>query len=211
VEVTAQVGTVVGRETIVVGGPSVASLSVDPSSLALTAGDRRTVAATARGRGGAALASAVSWTSSNQSVASVSGRGEVVAAGPGQATLTASAGGVSATVSVTVEAAPVDARTAIPELIAAYARALQSRDITEVRRAYPGMTQQQETQLRQSLPNLQTATLNVESIEEQGDVVTAMVRGQYVFTFDGRPQQAPVSFRATFERAGAGWRMTRTE
>jgi hypothetical protein len=115
-------------------------------------------------------------------------------------------------VSVTVEAARVDARTAIPGLIAAYAQALQSHDIGAVRSAYPGMTPQQETDFRQSLPNLQSASLSVESIDDsQGDVATAMVRGQYVFTFGGRPQQAPVSFRATFERAGAGWRMTRTE
>jgi hypothetical protein len=176
----------------------------------MTAGERTQLSATAQGRGGP-VQSAVGWRSSNPAVASVNDRGEVVAEGPGQTTLTASAGGASATVSVTVEAAPVDARTAIPELIAAYARALQTRDIAEVRRAYFGMTPQQETQLRAALPNLQSATLTVGPIEEQGDAATAAVSGEYVFVFDGRPQRTPVSFRATFERAGAGWRMTRTE
>jgi hypothetical protein len=73
------------------------------------------------------------------------------------------------------------------------------------------MTQQQESAFRTSLPNLQSATLDIASIDEQGDVATAMVRGEYVFVFDGRRQASPVSFRATFERAGTGWRMTRTE
>jgi hypothetical protein len=211
VEITALVGTVSGRETITVGGPSVQSVQVDRTSLQLTAGERTTLQATARDRDLANVALAASWRSNNPDVATVNERGEVVAMGPGQATLTVSAGSASTTVSVTVAAALVEARAAIPDLIAAYARALVSRDIVQVRQAYFGMTQQQETQLRASLTNLQSATLNVESIDDQGDVATAMVRGQYVFTFDGRSQQTPVSFRATFERADTGWRMTRTE
>jgi hypothetical protein len=141
----------------------------------------------------------------------VSQSGEVTAAGPGRATITATVGAASASVSVTVEAAPVDARTAITEIVATYARALEGGDINAVRRAYPGMTSQQERDLGNALPNLDRAVLNVESIDEQGDVATAIVRGEYVFLFDGRRQQAPVNFRATFERAGTGWRMTRTD
>jgi serine/threonine-protein kinase len=211
VVVTAQIGNVSEQAAIEVGSPSVASVALDRSSLTLTAGERATLAATPRDRAGDALQSAVSWTSANPSIATVSDRGEVLAVGPGQTTITASAGGRSATASVSVAAAPVEARVAVPELIAAYARALESRDIAQVRQAYAGMTQQQESAFRTSLPNLQSATLNVESIDEQGDVATAMVRGEYEFVFDGRRQRSPVSFRATFERQGTGWRMTRTE
>jgi serine/threonine-protein kinase len=211
VVVTATIGSVSEQVTIEVGGPSIASVALDRSSLALTAGERASLAATVRDRAGDAIQSPVSWTSANSSIASVSDRGEVVAEGPGQTTITASAGERSATVSVSVAAAPVEARAAVPDLIAAYARALESRDIAQVRQAYPGMTQQQESAFRTSLPNLQSAALNVESIDEQGEVATAMVRGEYVFVFDGRRQASAVSFRATFERAGTGWRMTRTE
>jgi serine/threonine-protein kinase len=210
VVVTAQIGTVSAAETITVGGPTVTSVAVDRSSLTLTAGERTQLSATAQGRSGP-LQSPVSWRSNDPAVASVSERGEVVAAGAGQTTIVASAGGTTATVSVSVEAARVEARAAIPELIAAYARALQSRDINQVRSAYPGMTTQQEQQFRASLPNLQSATLNVGTIDDQGETATAAVSGEYVFVFDGRAQRTPVSFRATFERAGAGWRMTRTE
>jgi serine/threonine protein kinase len=211
VVVTATIGSVSERVTIEVGGPSVASVALDRSSLSLTAGERETLAATVRDRTGGTIQSPVSWTSANPSVASVSDRGEVVAAAPGQTTITASAGERSATVGVSVAAAAVEARAAIPDLIAAYARALESRDIAQVRQAYPRMTQQQESAFRTSLPNLQTARLTVESIDDQGDVATAMVRGEYVFVFDGRQQASPVSFRATFERAGTGWQLTRTE
>jgi hypothetical protein len=211
VDIIAQVGTVSARETIEVAGPSVASVTVDRTTLSLTAGERTTLVATPRDRNNGALPSTVSWSTSNPAVATVSARGEVAAVGPGQTTITAAAGATTATVGVTVAAAPVEARTAVPELIAAYARALQSRDINALRQAYPGMTQQQETQFRASLPALQSATLNVQSVDEQGDVATAMVSGEYVFVFDGRRQATPVNFRATFERAGAGWRMMRTE
>jgi serine/threonine-protein kinase len=211
VAVTAQVGNVSARETITVAGASVASLAVDPSSLSLTAGARATIAATARDRSGAPLPAAVTWRSSDAGVASVSASGEVTAAGAGRATLTATSGAASATVSVTVEAAPVDARTAITEIIAAYARALESGDINAVRAAYPGMTPQQETNFRASMPNIERADLRVESIDDQGGTATAQVRGTYTFNIDGRRTNSDFGFRATFERAGSGWRMTRTE
>ena len=211
VVVTAQIGGATGQETVTVAGASVASLTVDRSTLSLTAGQRATLAADARSRDGLPLTSRIAWSSNNASVASVSATGEVTAAAPGQATITATAGSESAIVNVTVEAAPVDARTAITEIITAYAGALEGGDINAVRRAYPGMTSQQERDLGAALPNLDRAILNVVSVDDQGDVATAVVRGEYVFLSDGRRQQAPVSFRATFERAGSGWRMTRTD
>ncbi len=211
VEVTAQIGNVTARETVVIAGASVASLVVDQSSLTLTAGDRARLVATARDRGGAALPAAVSWQSSDAGVASVSASGEVTAARAGRATLTARSGAATATVSVTVEAAPVDARTAITEIIAAYARALESGDINAVRAAYPGMTSQEERNLSAALPNMERAALTVGAVSEQGERATADVSGTYTFNNDGRRTDVPVTFRATFERAGSGWRMTRTQ
>jgi hypothetical protein len=111
-------------------------------------------------------------------------------------------------VNVTVEAAPVDARTAIPEIIAAYARALEAGDINALRDAYPGMTPQQETNFRAAMPNLERAVLNVGAVDAQGDRATAAVSGTYTFADGGRRTDTAVTFRATFERAGAGWRMT---
>jgi serine/threonine-protein kinase len=211
VTVTARIGDVSARETIGVSGASVTSLAVDPASLTLTAGERRTVTATARDRSGNALPAAIAWSSSDGGVATVSERGEVLAARAGRATLTATSGGATATLSVTVEAAPVDARTAIPEIIGAYARALESRDINAVRAAYPGMTIQQERNLSGALANLERAVLNVGEIREQGERAEADVSGTYTFNLDGRRTDSAVSFRATFERAGGGWQMTATQ
>jgi serine/threonine protein kinase len=211
VTVTAQVGDVSARESINVSSASVASLAVDRSSVSLTAGQRTTLDATPRDRNDAPLSVAVSWRSSDASVASVTPSGELTAASAGRATITATAGGASATVSVTVEAAPVDARTAIAEIVASYARALESGDINAVRAAYPGMTTQEERNLSGSLPSMERAVLNVGAVAEQGDRATADVSGTYTFNNDGRRSDVPVTFRATFERAGAGWRMTRLQ
>jgi ketosteroid isomerase-like protein len=105
----------------------------------------------------------------------------------------------------------IPTRTAIEELVAAYALALESRDINAVRRVYPGMTQQQERDLSAALPSMQAANLRVESLQEQGDEATARVAGEYVFLDGGRQQRAPVQFTATFQRDGTAWRMTRTQ
>jgi hypothetical protein len=73
------------------------------------------------------------------------------------------------------------------------------------------MTREQERNFSQSLPNMERAELRVDSVDDQGTTATAQVSGTYTFNFDGRRTTSDVSFRATFERAGAGWRMTRTE
>jgi serine/threonine-protein kinase len=212
VMVTASVGGASGSTTIDVGSASIASLSVEPASLSLTQGERAVLAAAARGRDQRPVdAGTVTWRSDAPGVASVSASGEVQAVGPGSATITASAGGTSTAVRVSVAAPVIPTRTAIEELVAAYALALESRDINAVRRVYPGMTQQQERDLSAALPSMQAANLRVESLQEQGDEATARVAGEYVFLDGGRQQRAPVQFTATFQRDGTAWRMTRTQ
>jgi serine/threonine protein kinase len=202
-EVTAAVGNMTGRTSLTVGAATVASLAVDRSALNLAQGETATLSAEARARDGSPLAaSGVTWRSDT---------GQVQAVGAGSATITASAGSASAVVRVTVAAPVVDARTAVDEIVAAYARALESRDINQVRRVYPGMTAQQERDLSAALPSMRAANLHVESLSEQGDGATARVAGTYTFDAGGRTQQVPVTFTATFQRDGSGWRMTRTQ
>jgi hypothetical protein len=208
VTVTAVIDGVPGSSTIDVVPASVVTLAVLPTSLSLAPGEASTLAAQARGRSGEVVQAGVTWRSSAPGVATVSSGGAVEAVAPGTATITASAGGVSETVAVTVTAPVVDTRTAVTDLIAAFARALESRDINEVRRAYPGMTQEQQRNFSGAIASLQSATLAVNSVEENGDVATAAVSGQYVFVEDGRRLSSPVSFRAIFERTGGTWRMT---
>lgn len=212
VTVTATIAGVSANEVVTVGAASVASITVEPASLALVQGERAALVAQARARDRSPLGySGVTWHSDAPAVASVSVTGEVHAVAPGSATITASVGGVSTSVPVAVRVPEVDTRTAIESLVAAYARALESRDIAQVRQAYPGMTAEQENQLRAALSSMQRAQLRVESLSEREDEATARVSGSYTFASDGRQQQVPVAFTATFRRESGTWRMVRTQ
>jgi len=208
VTVSAAIAGVRGSTTLVVGAASAASLTVDRSALTLTQGESAPLSATARDRSGNPLGGgAVSWQSNAPSVATVSSTGVVQAAGPGSATITASSGGQSATVSVTVT---VPTRVAIEQIVAAYADALESRDINQVRNVYRNITPQQENNLRGALAAIQEANLRVVSVDEQGDEATARIEGEYLINNNGRSERIVVPpFTATFQREGTGWRMVR--
>jgi hypothetical protein len=212
VTIAAVIDDVRGSATIEVGAESVASLTVRPSSVSLAPGERVTLTAEPRSRGGAVVSATLTWESNAPGVVTVSGSGELQAVGPGAAAITVSApGGPYQVVGVTVTAPPVDTRTAIQETIATFARALESGDLAAVRRAFPGMTQVQERGFAGSIASMETATLDVGPIEESGDVATASVSGQYAFVEGGRRYVSPVTFRATFERQGGTWRFVRMQ
>ena len=77
-------------------------ITVDPSSWTMEVGDKKTLTATVWPA--STPSGTVSWTSSNNSVATVDSNGKVTAVGVGTANITASSGGtVSATCAITVE------------------------------------------------------------------------------------------------------------
>ena len=86
----------------------VASVQLSHSSLSMPVGGRQTVFATAYNTGGSPVSARFQWTSGNQAVVVVevseaeSDFAEIVAVGPGSATVTVRAGGRSQTVGVTV-------------------------------------------------------------------------------------------------------------
>lgn len=84
--------------------PVAASITVSRNALQLSgAGDTQALSAEVRDQAGAVLSNyAVTWTSSNSQIATVSSGGVVTAVTVGSATVTASAGSVSANVAVTV-------------------------------------------------------------------------------------------------------------
>jgi uncharacterized protein YjdB len=206
--VTAQIDGANGTATITVGAARVADLSVTPTDVTLVQGETAALRAQARARGNELIEADIAWQSDAPEVATVAPNGQVRAVGAGSATITASAGGTSRRVSVTVTPPPIDTRTAIEELIAIYARALESGDIAAVRRAYPGMTAEQERNFGQSLPNIERANLSVLNFSDQGNSATATVRGTYGFLNNGRRTTSePFEFRATFRRAGNGWEL----
>ena len=95
--------------------PVATTITVTPASAAFSAqGETAQFTATVLDQNGAAMAGApVSWSSSDNAVATVSSTGLVTAAGNGAATITAASGGASGSASVTVAQVPASI-TVIP-------------------------------------------------------------------------------------------------
>ena len=106
-------------------------------------------------------------------------------------------------------ATPENSRPLIDAAIQAYARALESRDVQQVRRAYPGLTPQQAQVWRDffGMVNDLKVDLSVKQIQITGDVAEAQVEGISQFTQNRRAQQQPMSFHATLERTSGSWRI----
>jgi hypothetical protein len=111
-----------------------------------------------------------------------------------------------------VTAAPVDPRADIQKVIDDYARALESRDVGQVRRAYPGLTSAQQQSWQdffQSTRNLK-AGLTVTAVRLSGLTAEAIVSGLYEYdnATTGRSERRPVTFRAILAVDPGGWRLT---
>ena len=111
-----------------------------------------------------------------------------------------------------VAPAPVDPRPDIQRVIDDYARALESRDVGQVRRAYPGLTSAQQQSWQdffQSVRNLK-AGLTVTAVHLSGLTAEAIVSGVYEYdnATTGRAERRPVTFRAVLAVDSSGWRLT---
>ncbi|MEI6740566.1 MAG: Ig-like domain-containing protein [Gemmatimonadaceae bacterium] len=103
--ITASVEGVQGTSAITVIPVPVASVTLSPTSASLAVGATQQFTATANDANGNVLTGrTVSWTLDNATVASVSSGGLLTAVAAGNATLTATVGGVSATAAITVTA-----------------------------------------------------------------------------------------------------------
>jgi len=93
-----------------------------------------------------------------------------------------------------------------------YARALESRDVGQVRRAYPGLTSPQQQSWQdffQSVRNLK-AGLTVTAVRLSGLTAETIVSGVYEYdnATTGRAERRPVTFRAILAVDSGGWRLT---
>jgi uncharacterized protein YjdB len=116
--ITATSKGITGTAQITVTDLPVASVNVRPQSDTLTIGQTRQLAATLKDANGNVLTGlTVTWTSSNQSAATVSATGLVKAIAQGSVTITATASGKSGTALFTVTEIPVASVIVNPSLL----------------------------------------------------------------------------------------------
>jgi predicted Ser/Thr protein kinase len=103
-----------------------------------------------------------------------------------------------------------DPRPQIEQLITAYAEAIESQSVAEMRRLYPGMTpDQQRSWERFFASGVQSVRvrLAVDSLEIAGPSATFAAVGRWEYDAAGRTQRQPMSFRAIAAQTAAGWRL----
>ena len=103
-----------------------------------------------------------------------------------------------------------NATAEIGNAVAAYARALESRDVASVRRAYPGITPTQAQGWEQFFSTLRSLRVNfsINGLEVSGNSADARLVGTYDYvTENGKTAQQPVSFQASFRREGSAWQL----
>ena len=102
--ITATVGSVSGSSTLIVEGPVVTSIAVAPLGATLQLGGTQLYIATVIDQKGNPMSADVVWSSSDETVVTVDETGLARAIGAGTAVITATAGTVSGSATVTVEA-----------------------------------------------------------------------------------------------------------
>ena len=98
----------------------------------------------------------------------------------------------------------------VSPIVQAYARAIESKDIGAVRRAYPGLTSAQQGQLEAFFQAARTidARLRIANLDASPTTAEARVVGSYDFVNSvGRPDSQPVSFAMSLRREGSSWRL----
>jgi serine/threonine-protein kinase len=109
-----------------------------------------------------------------------------------------------------VAAQPVDERPEIERVIRDYARAMESGQVDLVRRANPGLTSKQQSDLEAFFKAGGTLkpSWTVSGIEISGGTASARIGGTTAWKLKRDGGQRPVDLRAALERAGSGWRLT---
>ena len=204
----------------------VSAVAITPAAVSLSPGDSASLAAQASGGDGRVLDRALEWSSSAPAVATVTSSGRVTAVAPGSAVISAGTDGKTATATVTVTApagaapAPAAVAEAIPSeaerraqitaIVAAYAQALQNRNLARVRELYPTMPASTEQKLRQALPGMDDlqVRLSVGQVDFVDAGAMAQVTGSWTYRERGKRETLPADNRYRLERRGTGWVIT---
>jgi hypothetical protein len=94
-------------------------------------------------------------------------------------------------------------------VIAQYAGAVESRNLSDLRQVYPGMTPVQQHGWEQFFQLVRDvkADLDVDRLDVTDSQAEAQVRGTYTYlnTSTQRSERQPVSFSALLRREGGRW------
>ena len=100
----------------------------------------------------------------------------------------------------------------VVEVIAEYARAVESESVENLKQVYPGMTAEQQKGWEQFFRTVRDvkSQLNVQRADISGDVSSVLVTGSYTYVNGSthRTEQQQVSFRAIMRRSDGTWRMS---
>ena len=107
---------------------------------------------------------------------------------------------------------PADPRLEIQRVVTDYAGAIESRDIGNIRRVYPGMTAGQERGWQQffQVAREVKAQLDLNQLVTLGATANARITGSYTYlnSSTGSTEHQPVSFQATLRKTESGWRIS---
>jgi ketosteroid isomerase-like protein len=95
-------------------------------------------------------------------------------------------------------------------VIDAYARAIESRDLAQLRAVYATINADQARAFSDFFASTRElrATLDVQSLHLDGNNATARVSGVYQFTTNaGRADRQAVTFNVELRRDAGGWRL----
>ncbi|MDH5354171.1 MAG: Ig-like domain-containing protein, partial [Gammaproteobacteria bacterium] len=114
--ITATSGLISGSASLTVNVASLTSISVTPSTASVVEGSTQTFVATGNYDDGSSadISTSVSWTSSNNAIATVSASGLAAGVSQGSATITATGGLISGSASLTVNAASLTSISVTP-------------------------------------------------------------------------------------------------
>lgn len=109
-------------------------------------------------------------------------------------------------------APPPDPRPEIRDALTAYAGAIESRSVDNIRRVYPGMTAAQQRGWEQFFQTVRDvkAQLSVARLDVSDETAEAQMTGTYTYLNSStrRTEQQPVAFHVTLRREAAGWRIS---
>jgi len=98
----------------------------------------------------------------------------------------------------------------VTPVLEAYARAIESRDVSAIRRVYPGLTAEQQRGFEQFFESARkiNVTFRVASVEGTPTTADVRVTGRYEYeTSAGHAERQTIGFAAALKRDGSAWRL----